>query len=496
MDCRDACPGGQRARRRRRSARACRRQEPASGRRASRRGDVRTRSLPARAGSRRTRDRPRASPLIRLPKRRRSSAAASSEIECCLGYQRPRRTDPSRRSGADVSVPIRWRRLAGRRGTQRRSSAPALPRSAATQSTRWRRTSAARAGEILEANAQDVAEATALIDRLTLNEQRSRTWPPRSSRSPICPILSARHRQLDAAQRAGDLACANPDRCDRHDLREPAQRDGRCRGDLPPVRQRRHSSLRCRRRCAARWPSAERLPTRFRTPGFHAGSVQLVPTADRAAVASMLEGLSGTIDLIIPRGGRSLVERVTADARVPVLGHLEGVCHTYVHHSADPTMAAEIVRNAKLRRVTVCGATETLLIDRDVAPTLLPLIADALDGCELRGDAQARAIVPMAEATDADWRAEYLAPILAVKTVDDDRRRDPAHPTIRNRPHRGHHRRRHRGSRIFPRPTWTAQSCCGTPRPNTPTAASSGLAARSASPPASCTRAVRLVRSS
>jgi glutamate-5-semialdehyde dehydrogenase len=132
----------------------------------------------------------------------------------------------------------------------------------------------------------------------------------------------------------------------------------------------------------------------------------------------MLEGLGGTIDLIIPRGGRSLVERVSADARVPVLGHLEGVCHTYVHRSADPAMAAEIVRNAKLRRVTVCGATETLLIDRDAAPAMLPLIADALGGCELRGDAQARAIVPMADATDADWRTEYLAPVLAVKTVD------------------------------------------------------------------------------
>jgi glutamate-5-semialdehyde dehydrogenase len=148
------------------------------------------------------------------------------------------------------------------------------------------------------------------------------------------------------------------------------------------------------------------------------GSVQMVSTADRAAVAMMLEGLGGAIDLIIPRGGRSLVERVTAEARVPVLGHLEGVCHTYVHRSADAAMATEIVRNAKLRRVTVCGATETLLIDRDAAPAILPLIADALDGCELRGDAQARAIVPMAEATDADWRTEYLAPVLAVKTVD------------------------------------------------------------------------------
>jgi glutamate-5-semialdehyde dehydrogenase len=151
--------------------------------------------------------------------------------------------------------------------------------------------------------------------------------------------------------------------------------------------------------------------------GLPIGSVQLVQTADRDAVGMMLEGLSGTIDLIIPRGGRSLVERVMTDARVPVLGHLEGVCHAYVHRSADAAMAADIVRNAKLRRVSVCGSTETLLIDRKAVPALLPEIAAALDGCELRGDEQARAIVPMAEASEDDWGKEYLAPILAVKTV-------------------------------------------------------------------------------
>jgi glutamate-5-semialdehyde dehydrogenase len=100
-----------------------------------------------------------------------------------------------------------------------------------------------------------------------------------------------------------------------------------------------------------------------------------------------------------------------------VLGHLEGVCHTYVHESADADMAVAIVRNAKLRRVSVCGATETLLIDRAAAPRLLPLIAEALEGCELRGDAESRSIVPMAEATEADWHTEYLAPVLAVRTV-------------------------------------------------------------------------------
>ena len=146
--------------------------------------------------------------------------------------------------------------------------------------------------------------------------------------------------------------------------------------------------------------------------------VQIVPTADRAAVAALLDGLEGTIDLIIPRGGRELVERVSRESRVPVLGHAAGVCHSYVHASADPDKAAAIVRNAKLRRVSICGATETLLIDRAAASELLPIIAAALDGCELRGDAAARAIVPMGEADEADWSAEYLAPVLAIRTVD------------------------------------------------------------------------------
>jgi glutamate-5-semialdehyde dehydrogenase len=154
--------------------------------------------------------------------------------------------------------------------------------------------------------------------------------------------------------------------------------------------------------------------------GLPAGCVQIVPTADRGAVGALLGGLGGAVDLIVPRGGKSLVARVEAEARVPVLGHLEGICHTYVHASADPDMALEIVVNAKMRRVSVCGATETLLIDRAVAPAVLPPIADALRtlGCALRGDAESRALVAdMDVADEADWTAEYLAPILAVRVV-------------------------------------------------------------------------------
>jgi glutamate-5-semialdehyde dehydrogenase len=153
------------------------------------------------------------------------------------------------------------------------------------------------------------------------------------------------------------------------------------------------------------------------TADLPAAAVQVIESSDREAVGLLLGGLSGTIDLVIPRGGRALVERVAADARVPVLGHLEGVCHTYVHRSADPRMAASVLANAKLRRVSVCGATETLLIDQDAAPALLPAIAEALKGCELRGDEPARAIVEMRAATESDWGKEFLAPVLAVKTV-------------------------------------------------------------------------------
>ncbi|MGV9006742.1 MAG: glutamate-5-semialdehyde dehydrogenase [Brevundimonas sp.] len=156
--------------------------------------------------------------------------------------------------------------------------------------------------------------------------------------------------------------------------------------------------------------------------GLSADTVQIVTTRDRAAVGHILTGLDGSIDLLIPRGGRSLVERVKAEARVAVLGHLEGVNHVYVHESADPATARAIAVNAKMRRVSVCGAAETLLIDRAVADSLLPLIAADLTaaGCELRGDAATCALVPNAvAATEADWSTEFLAAIIAVRVVDD-----------------------------------------------------------------------------
>ena len=156
--------------------------------------------------------------------------------------------------------------------------------------------------------------------------------------------------------------------------------------------------------------------------GLPADAVQLVDTPDREAVGLMLTGLNGAIDVIVPRGGKSLVARVQAEARTAVLSHLEGLNHTYLHEAADLETARAIVLNAKMRRVSVCGATETLLVDRAAAQRLLPPVAADLiaAGCELRGDAHARALVPaMTPATEADWTTEYLAPILAVRVVDD-----------------------------------------------------------------------------
>ena len=157
----------------------------------------------------------------------------------------------------------------------------------------------------------------------------------------------------------------------------------------------------------------------LRMAGLPEAAVQVAPSADRAFVGAMLRA-SGLIDLIVPRGGKGLVTRVLEEARVPVLAHAEGLCHTYIHAGADHAMARAILANAKMRRTGVCGATETLLIDAAIAPALLPtLIADlrAL-GCDFRADEAARAIVPgLTAATDEDYATEWLDAILSVKVV-------------------------------------------------------------------------------
>ena len=158
----------------------------------------------------------------------------------------------------------------------------------------------------------------------------------------------------------------------------------------------------------------------LRKANLPVAAIQMVPTTDRAAVGEMLT-MREFIDVIVPRGGKSLVARVQEEAKVPIFAHLEGLCHTYIDRDADPKMARDIVLNAKMRRTSICGATETLLVDRSVLKSHLPAILDALDsaGCEIRGDAAVQAldkrVVP---ASDEDWRTEYLDAIIAVKQVD------------------------------------------------------------------------------
>ena len=150
--------------------------------------------------------------------------------------------------------------------------------------------------------------------------------------------------------------------------------------------------------------------------------IQLVPTVDRAAVGHMLADMKDSIDVIVPRGGKNLIARVLQEARVPVIGHLEGVCHVYVDRGANLMMAKQIVLNAKMRRTGVCGSAETLLVDRACAAThLAPLVKALLDaGCEVRGDeASARVDARVKPATEDDWYAEYLDAIIAVRVVED-----------------------------------------------------------------------------
>jgi glutamate-5-semialdehyde dehydrogenase len=163
------------------------------------------------------------------------------------------------------------------------------------------------------------------------------------------------------------------------------------------------------------------LVAALREAGLPEAAIQLVPTRDRAAVGLMLAGLDGAIDVIVPRGGKGLVGRVQSEARVPVFAHLEGVCHVYVDKAADPAMAQHIVLNAKMRRTGVCGAAETLLVDRAAAPVQLkPLVSMLIDaGCEVRGDEAVQAAdARVKRANEDDWSTEYLDSIIAAKVVD------------------------------------------------------------------------------
>jgi glutamate-5-semialdehyde dehydrogenase len=157
------------------------------------------------------------------------------------------------------------------------------------------------------------------------------------------------------------------------------------------------------------------------TADLPSASAQMVPTTDRAAVGYLLSSMGEWLDVVVPRGGKSLIKRVQEEARVPVIGHLEGICHVYLHEAADARIATEVALNAKMRRTGICGAAETLLVDRKVADDLLPPVLTTLQeaGCEIRGDETVAGIFPAAgPATAEDWDTEYLDAILSVRVVD------------------------------------------------------------------------------
>jgi glutamate-5-semialdehyde dehydrogenase len=280
----------------------------------------------------------------------------------------------------------------------------------------------ARAGEILAANDEDMSAAVEMIDRLRLDEGRLEAIA--ASLGQVADLPDPVGQEIARWQRPNGLDIAR--------LRTPIGVIGmifesrpNVAADAAAICLRSGNALILRsgsealRSCLA---IHRAIAAGLEEAGLPADCVQMVPTSDREAVGLLLRGLDGAVDLIIPRGGRALVERVERDARVAVLGHLEGICHTYVQASANFDMAVDIVVNAKLRRVSVCGATETLLIDRAVASLLLPRLSRALreKGCELRGDAESRRLDGgIAPADESDWGAEYLAHILAVRVVAD-----------------------------------------------------------------------------
>lgn len=166
----------------------------------------------------------------------------------------------------------------------------------------------------------------------------------------------------------------------------------------------------------------ECLRSGLQAAGLPEDAVQMVPTTDRAAVGFLLSSMAEWVDVVVPRGGKNLIKRVQDEAHVPVIGHLEGICHVYLHAGADADMARDIVLNAKMRRTGICGSAETVLVDKAAAATLVPLVCDALQaaGCEVRGDdvvaSLAGDIVP---ATEKDWSTEYLDAIISMRVVDD-----------------------------------------------------------------------------
>ena len=285
----------------------------------------------------------------------------------------------------------------------------------------------ARAGEILAANAQDVADARArgtagaFIDRLMLDEKRVEAMA--KGLGDIAALPDPVGRRLAAFTRPNGLVI------DR--VATPLGVVGVIYESRPNVTAD-AGGLCLKAGCAAILRGGSEsfrssaaihacLVEGLVAAGLPEAAISRVPTPDRAAVGMMLAGLDGAIDVIVPRGGRSLVARVQAEARVPVFAHLEGIVHVYVHAAADLAMAKTVLKNSKLRRTGVCGAAETLLVDAACAAThLAPLVKMLLEaGCAVRGDAATRAVDPrVTAATEEDWSSEYLDAIISAKVVE------------------------------------------------------------------------------
>ena len=315
-------------------------------------------------------------------------------------------------------------------GAQARRAAALMARAAPAQKTSALRAAAAalRAGraEILEENRIDLADAgqhalsPALVDRLMLDDKRVEAMA--SGLEEVAALPDPVGKELARWSRPNGLDIAR--------VTVPLGVIGIIYESRPNVTADAGGlSLRAGNAAILRGGSESFHSSRvigaavrsgLKQAGLPEDAVQLVPTRDRAAVGMMLT-LTEYIDVIVPRGGRSLIERVQREARMPVIAHLEGVCHVYVDGAADLAKARRIVLNAKMRRTGVCGAAETLLVDRAAAATMLPpILADLRQaGCEIRGDAAVRALDPAAvPASEEDWSTEYLDAILSVAIVD------------------------------------------------------------------------------
>jgi glutamate-5-semialdehyde dehydrogenase len=281
-------------------------------------------------------------------------------------------------------------------------------------------------GAILKANAEDVAEATAggatpaFIDRLTLNPERVGAMAAsidvvRELPDPVGRVIDGWRRPngMTIERVRVPLGVIGVIFESRPNVTADAGSLALKAGNAVILRGGSESLRTCRAIHAA-------LVEGLEVAGLPRDAISLVPTRDRAAVGAMLAGLDGAIDVIVPRGGKGLVARVQSDARIPVFAHLDGNCHVYVDKAAEPEMARTIVLNAKMRRTGVCGAAETLLVDRLATDQLTGLVRMLLEaGCEVRGDETTRAVDPRVRpVTEADWATEFLDAIIAVKVVD------------------------------------------------------------------------------